>query len=188
MTSTGDGGAGRWGDWMGRQQLDHRQIVVSGPLTDEAAGGLSAQLMWLDATGDDRIDLQLDSTGGPLGAGLAVVDTIALLGVAVHAHCRGRVEGSAVAVLAAAERRTCTPHSRFLLCEPSTTTSGTAAQLASWSEQRAADLEAHCRVLAGATGRRLEHVESDVTAGRWLDSATALHHGLVHDVLGPRRP
>jgi ATP-dependent Clp protease protease subunit len=172
------------GAWLRGQLLERRQVLLRGTLDDDAAGRAAAELMFLDASGDRAIHLQLDSPGGPLHAALTLVDTIRLLGVPVRVTCLGRVEGSAVAVLAAAEVRIASRHASFHLVEPSSSASGTAGQLSAWSEQRHTDLARYTELVAAASGRPLEHVEADVAAGRWLDARQAAEYGLIHEVLG----
>lgn len=181
MTAAG-GEKASWEDWLHGQLLDRRQVLLRGPLDAVTAGRVAAELMLLDASGDGAIRLQVDSGGGPLDIALPLVDTIELLGVPVEATCSGRAEGSALAVFVAAERRLATPHARFRFYEPPTTASGTASDLHSWSEQRRRELQRLADLIAGATGRPLEHVEADIAAGRWLDAAEAATYGLVQEV------
>ena len=94
-------GSRRHDDLFGRL-LERRIVMVAGSLSHDVATLATAQLMLLDATGDDPIDLHLSCPDGDLGASSAVADTIDLVGVAVRAWCRGTVGGPALAPLAAA--------------------------------------------------------------------------------------
>ncbi len=87
---------------MRSRLFDHRTIFIRGVLDDETANRAAAELMTLDATGDERITLQLDLAGGTLEAAFTVMDVIDLMGVPVHALCVGRAVGPAVGVLAVA--------------------------------------------------------------------------------------
>ena len=183
--STGPAEPYSWEGWLRDRLLEHRQIFLRGPLDEAEAGRVAVELMYLDAQGDGAVHLQIDSGGGPVHAALTLVDTIELLGVPVRAACIGRVEGSAVAVFAAAEYRSASPHARFRLHEPESSAAGTAGELTSWSQQRSQDLLRMAQVIAHATGRPLEHVEADIAAGRWLDAEQALAYGLVNDTRPP---
>ena len=69
-----------------RAQLFERRIVfLRGALDDALAGDVAAQLMTLDASGDDPVQLHVDSPGGPLEPAFVLIDTIGLLGVPVLA-------------------------------------------------------------------------------------------------------
>jgi ATP-dependent Clp protease protease subunit len=169
-------------DLLRAQLFDRRIVFLRGPLDDSSAGDVAAQLMTLDASGDEPVQLHVDSPGGALEAGFVLIDTIGLLGVAVHAVCVGRAEGTAVGVFAAAEHRRAAPHARFRLCQPDERVGGVAAQLESWVTHRQRMLDDFHRHLSSATGRPFEQVEADTELGRYLTVEEAVDYGLVHEV------
>jgi ATP-dependent Clp protease, protease subunit len=167
------------------QLLDRRVVRLWGPLDDNAVSRACAEMMALDATGDSAVNLYVGSSGGPLDAALALIDTMDLLGVPVHVTCLGRAEGAAVGVVAAGVKRVAAPHAQFHLCEPEVTASGNASQLAAWAEHHRAQLERFVQRIADATRRPAEHIEADLSLGRWLDAEQALSYGLVDEVWAP---
>ncbi|MGH9067289.1 MAG: ATP-dependent Clp protease proteolytic subunit [Acidimicrobiales bacterium] len=181
----GDGRPGTeeaWPGWLRSRLWDRRLVVLRGVLDDDLAGRAATEMMTLDATGDGAVTLHVDATGDSLEAAFTIMDTIDLLGVPVHAVCLGRVEGTAVGVVAACHRRTAAPHTRFLLTEPQARFEGRASQMEQWlrhHEERVARFAAR---LAQATGRPAEHVEADLAAGRWLSATEALDYRLVDDL------
>ncbi|MGH9094510.1 MAG: ATP-dependent Clp protease proteolytic subunit [Acidimicrobiales bacterium] len=177
---------------MEAQLLQRRVVMARGALDDQLAARVAAQLMWLDGSGDGVIDLHVDTPGGPLATAFTVMDTIELLGVPVHAHCLGRVEGSGVGVVAVCERRTAARHAQFHLVEPRAEVSGRAAELERWAEHHQRQLAQFVNRLATATGRPAEHVEAELVAGRWMDAEAAVAYGLIQEIAppgrGPTRP
>jgi ATP-dependent Clp protease protease subunit len=167
------------------QLLDRRLVRIWGPLDDYAVSRACAEMMALDATGDSAVQLYIGSSGGPVHAALTLIDTMDLLGVPVHVTCLGRVEGAAVGVVAAGVRRVAAPHAQFYLTEPEVTASGNASQLAAWAEHHRVQLNRFVGRLAEATRRPAEHVEADLSLGRWLDADQALSYGLVDEVWSP---
>jgi ATP-dependent Clp protease protease subunit len=143
--------------------------------------------MALDATGDGAVQRYVGSTGGAVHSAMSLIDTMDLLGVPVHVTCLGRAEGAAVGVVAAGARRVASPHAQFHLSEPEVSVSGNASQLAAWAEHHRVELERFVERLALATGRPAEHLEADLSLGRWLDAEEALHYGLVDEIWGPAR-
>jgi ATP-dependent Clp protease, protease subunit len=154
--------------------FDQRVVFLWGPLDATVAGQLAAQLMTLDATGDDPVQLLVDSPGGTLEAALCLVDVIDLLGVELTATCVGRAVGPAIGPLAVAHRRRATPHARFRLSEPVLEISGGARDLGAWAADHRAQLRTFCRRLAPALGTAPEALEEDLRTGRFLDAAQAL--------------
>lgn len=164
--------------------LARRIVTLRGPLDADRAGDLCTRLVYLDGSGDEAVTLHLDSPGGPLGAALTVVDTMTLLGVPVDVVALGRVEGSAIGVLVAGRGRLAAPHARFRLVEPPVEASGTAGEMAAWAAHHAATAARFAELVAGVTGRPLEHVEADLERGRWLDAEEARSYGLVQGIWG----
>lgn len=166
------------------EELFKRRIVfVRGDLDDRLAGDAAAQLMTLDATGEDAITLYLDCACSSLDAAFTLMDVIDLCGAPVHAIAMGRVEGPAVGVLAVAPRRSISPNARIRLRDPDVvSTSGNAAQVSNWVEHHQAALHRFHQRLAAATGRPMEHVEADCGQGRFLDAEQALAYGLADGI------
>jgi len=167
--------------------LDRRMVRLWGPLDDSTVAKACAEMMALDATGDEAVQLYVGSTGGPVHSAMSLIDTMDLLGVPVHVTCLGRAEGAAVGVVAAGARRVAAPHAQFYLTEPEVSVSGNASQLAAWAEHHRVELERFVQRLAQATGRPAEHLEADLSLGRWLDAEEALRYGLVDEIWGPSR-
>jgi ATP-dependent Clp protease protease subunit len=179
------------GPWEERPSLDaqlleRRVVRLWGPLDDATVARACAEMMSLDATGDGAVQLYVGSSGGPLHSAMSLIDTIDLLGVPVHVTCLGRAEGAAVGVVAAGTRRVAAPHAQFHLTEPEVSVSGNANQLAAWAEQHRVELERFVKRLAQGTGRPAEHVEADLSIGRWLGAEDALRYGLVDEIWTPR--
>ncbi|HXY43339.1 MAG TPA: ATP-dependent Clp protease proteolytic subunit [Acidimicrobiales bacterium] len=177
------------GDWLEGHMFDRRIVALRGALDDITATRVASQLMTLDATGDDAVQLQLDCPGGSLEAGFAVADVIDALGVPVHVTCLGRVEGSAALVAAVCSRRLAMEHTRFRLTDPEAAFEARASQVESLVEyHRHSYLRYHER-LALATSRPLEVVTAACEAGRYLSAAEAVAFGLVDEIVrSPRAP
>jgi ATP-dependent Clp protease, protease subunit len=171
-----------WNDEMRARLLERRTVLVSGDLDDRLAGDVAAQLMLLDATGDGSVQLQIDCTGRSLDAAFAVMDTIDLLGVAVHVTCIGRAEGAAVGVLAVGHHRAVAEHARIRLFDPEVSLAGRASDLAAYATHANERATSFHERLAAATHGRLEDVVQACRAGRYLSAEEAVSFGLADEI------
>ena len=170
---------------LARRLLAQRVVLLSGPLDDLSVTRVSAELMTLDAEGDDPVTLRVDCGEAALGPALTVMDVIELMGVPVRALCLGQVGGGAIGVVAVCAHRAALPSTRFSLHEPTTAMEAHVRDMAQWAEMRASERHRFCERLAGATGRQAGDVEHDVERGRFLSAAEAVEYGILDEV---RRP
>jgi len=165
--------------------FEQRVVFLWGPLDDAAAGRLAAELMTLDATGDDPVQLHVDSPGGTLEAAFCLIDVIDLLGVELTATCVGQAAGPVIGPLAVAHHRRTSVHARFRLSEPVLASTGRAGELASWADSQGRQLRRFCERLGEATGKPPDTVAGDLARGRFLDAREAVEYGLVDEICGP---
>lgn len=175
-------GRGRPPAWLREKLFESRIVFVTGRLDDAIAAEAAAEMMTLDATGDEPIELYLDSPDGTLEAAFVLIDTLNLLHATVRVHCRGQVCGPALGVVAAADRRFASPHTRFRLVQPVAQFSGTANQIAAHSQQQQDLLWRFQARLAQVTGRPAEEIADDMRRGRYLDAQKAVEYGLIDAV------
>ena len=165
--------------------FEQRTVFLWGELDDAAGGHLAAQLMTLDASGDEPVQLHVDSPGGTLEAAFCLIDVIDLLGVDVIATCVGQAAGAALGPLAVAHRRRATPHARFRLQGPSTHIAGRVRDLDAWATHNRTQMERFCARLADAVGHPAEQIADDLESGRFLDASQAVDYGLIDEICGP---
>jgi ATP-dependent Clp protease, protease subunit len=175
-----------WGEGIRASLFDRRLVLLSGQLDSEAANRAAAELMTLDALGDEAIELQIDCADGEVEAALSLMDVIELVGVPISATARGLVGGPAVGVLAVCGQRRATRHASFRLSEPKASYSGSAQDLVRWADHSMDRSRLFCRRLATAVHRAEEHVGADVGAGRFLTAEEALTYGLIDEISGIR--
>jgi len=163
-----------------RSELLRRRIIVAtGPLDDAAAEQVSAELVLLDNENQDEITLHLASRDAGIDAALTLIATIDLIAAPVHAIATGSVEGAAVAVFAAADRRTAHPHAAFILRQPKAGFDGDAESLRVAADAHQRDLATICGRIAATTGRAPDEVAEDLRRGRLLTVADAEDYGLI---------
>jgi ATP-dependent Clp protease protease subunit len=168
--------------------LDRRIVLLTGHLDQAVATRAAAEVMLLDADGEDPVQLHMSCPDGELDASVMLAETLDLLQAPVHAIAGGLLGGAAVAVYASASRRLAHRHAAFHLHEPRTEMAGTADQLAERVVQHQHQVDYLHRHLAGACGRDAQRVAADLRAGRLLTATAAIDYGLVHELAAGRDP
>lgn len=169
-------------DALARRLLEQRVVLLQGALDDLVATRVSAELMMLDAEGDEAVTLRVDCGEAPLAHALTLMDVVELMGVPVHALCLGQVGGGAVGIVAVCAHRAALPSTRFSLREPTTQFEAHVRDVARWAELRADERHRFCTRVGAAAGRSAETVEEDVSRGRYLDATQAREYGLLDEV------
>jgi ATP-dependent Clp protease protease subunit len=175
-------------DVVARRLLAQRVVLLHGPLDDLSVTRVAAELMTLDADGDDAVTLRVDCGEAALAPAMTLMDVIELMGVPVRALCLGQVGQGAVGVVAACSHRAALPSTRFSLSEPTTQLQAHVRNVTQWAELRAAERERFCSRVGAATGRDPATVEHDLQQGRFLGADDALAYGLLDEVARPIAP
>jgi ATP-dependent Clp protease protease subunit len=171
--------------WLEERLFDQRIVMIRGRLTNEAATGISAALLTLDAAGPAPVQLHVAGDGGELGAALTVIDVIDTMTAPVYALVTAQAAGAVVAVLAAADKRSAYRHARFKLTEPHAAgVTGTADEVTRAAGQHLRELEEIVLRLVEVTGQPRSRVEDDLAAGRTLSAQEAVEYGLIDEIVG----
>jgi ATP-dependent Clp protease, protease subunit len=168
-----------WKTALYERLLAQRIVLASGLLDAEAAGRLSAQLLTLDAEGDQPIRLELQNLRAELPATLTVMGILDVLRVPVYGCVSGEISGPALGVLASCSRRSGYPNASFVLTEPRLEFGGTVTAVTAREQQMIRMLDTLYFRLAGVTGREVDEIREDARRGRSLTTAQAIGYGLI---------
>jgi ATP-dependent Clp protease protease subunit len=175
-------------DVLARRLLAQRVVSLHGPLTDFSVTRVAAELMTLDAEGDDAVTLRVDCGEAALAPALTLMDVIELMGVPVRALCLGQVASGAVGVVAVCAHRSALPSTRFSLAEPATSLQAHARNVAQWAELRAGERQRFCARVGAATGQAAAVIEGDMERGLFMGVEEALAYGILDEVSRPEAP
>jgi ATP-dependent Clp protease, protease subunit len=177
-----------WRSSLYERLLQKRIVLASGVLDDDAAAGLSAQLLTLDAEGPTPIRLELQNLRAELPSALTVMGILDVLHVPVHGCASGEVSGPALGVLASCPRRTGYPNASFTLTEPRLEFGGTVTALTAHEQQVTRMLDTLYFRLADVTGREVDEIREDARRGRSMTTAQAIGYGLIQAEEASSRP
>lgn len=177
--------------------MEQRIVVLGGPVEDESANRLVAQLLVLSAD-DPQSDicLHINSPGGSVLAGLAVYDTMQLIPNDVATVAVGFAASMGQILLCAGtpRKRYALPNAQVVMHEGSAGLGGVAADVEIQAANLAATLDRMRGIIARHTGHPLEKVIEDVGRDRWFDAEEARDYGFVDHVVSrldeivPARP
>ncbi|HYO08494.1 MAG TPA: ATP-dependent Clp protease proteolytic subunit [Tepidisphaeraceae bacterium] len=180
--------------------LKDRVILLGGPVTDDSANVIIAQLLFL-SNDDPKSDIQfyINSPGGSVSAGLGIIDTIKYLRCDVATTCIGMAASMGACLLAAGTKgkRAVLPNSQVMLHQPliGGVLQGPATDLGIEAKHMLRLRDRLYKMLADATGKPLEQIHRDFDRNKWLFAEEAVEYGCADKVLDrapegglPRRP
>jgi len=169
--------------------LKDRIVFVGGPIDDDMANLVIAQLLFLEADDPEKeINLYINSPGGSLTPALAIYDTMQYVRPQVVTICVGLAASGAAVILAGGARgkRFALPYSQILIHQPWGGAQGTTADIDIQAKQFLKMRQLTNEILGKHTGQPIERIERDTDRDYWMDPQTAREYGLIDEVFQPR--
>jgi ATP-dependent Clp protease protease subunit len=169
--------------------LKERVIFLVGPVNDQMANLIVAQLLFLESENPDKdISLYINSPGGSVSAGLAIFDTMNFIKPDVSTLCTGLAASMGAFLLAAGAKgkRFSLPNSRIMIHQPSGGSQGQASDIEIQAKEILYLRERLNRILAERTGQTMEQIHKDTDRDRFMSGDEAVEYGLIDKVLTNR--
>ena len=166
--------------------LKDRIIFIGTPIDDFVANSVVSQLLFLASEDAERdISVYINSPGGSVTSGLAILDTMEYIKPQVSTICVGLAAsmGSLLLTCGAKGKRFALPNSEIMIHQPSGGVRGQAADIkihAEWILKTRSKLN---RIYADRTGQPLEKVEQDIDRDHWMSAEEAKDYGLIDEVV-----
>lgn len=168
--------------------LRERIIYLGTPITDQVANVIIAQLLYLEREDRDRdISLYINSPGGYIASGLAILDTMRLINAQVSTICVGTAASMATVLLANGEKgkRYCLPNSTVHMHQPNVGSfQGQAADIEIQAKEIVRLKERLNNILSASTGQPLEKIADDTDRDFFLTADEAIAYGIADEILG----
>lgn len=169
--------------------LKERIIFLGTSINDDVSSLVIAQMLYLEAEEPEKdIFLYINSAGGIVSSGMAIVDTMNFIKPEVATICMGQAASMAALLLAAGAKgkRSALPNARIMIHQPMGGVEG-----------QASDIEIHAteiirlkknlnKILAEYTGQNLKRIEKDTDRNYFMTADEAKDYGLIDDVLHKR--
>ncbi|OGG66013.1 ATP-dependent Clp endopeptidase, proteolytic subunit ClpP [Candidatus Kaiserbacteria bacterium RIFCSPHIGHO2_02_FULL_55_20] len=166
--------------------LKERIIFLGGPIDSDTANLVVAQLLFL-ASEDPKKDISfyINSPGGHVSAGLAILDTMNHIQPNVSTVCVGMAASMAAVLLSAGQKgkRFALPNAEVMIHQPSGGAEGMAADIEITAKQILKLRERLNKILAKNTGQKVEKIASDVDRDFFMTAEEAVKYGIVDKVL-----
>ena len=169
--------------------LRERLIFLVGPVNDNTANLVVAQLLFLESENPDKdISFYINSPGGSVYAGMAIYDTMQFIKPDVSTLCTGLAASMGAFLLAAGKKgkRFTLPNSRIMIHQPSGGAQGQASDIQIQAREILDLRERLNRILAENTGQPVERIAVDTERDNFMSAEDAVSYGLVDKVLTSR--
>ena len=169
--------------------LRERVVFLVGPVNDQTANLVVAQLLFLESENPDKdISLYINSPGGSVSAGMSIFDTMQFIKPDVSTLCMGLAAsmGSFLLAAGAKGKRFALPNSRVMIHQPSGGAQGQASDIEIQAREILKTREQLNRILAERTGQSPERIALDMERDYWMSPAEAKDYGLIDEVLEKR--
>ncbi|WP_371867769.1 ATP-dependent Clp endopeptidase proteolytic subunit ClpP [Duganella levis] len=169
--------------------LKERIIFMVGPVNDQMANLVVAQLLFLESENPDKdISLYINSPGGSVSAGLAIFDTMQFIKPDVSTLCTGIAASMGAFLLAAGAKgkRFSLPNSRIMIHQPSGGSQGMASDIEIQAKEILYLRHRLNSIMAERTGQTVEQIAKDTDRDRFMSAEEAVEYGLIDKVLTNR--
>lgn len=169
--------------------LKERVIFLVGPVEDNMANLIVAQLLFLESENPDKdIHLYINSPGGSVTAGMSIYDTMQFIKPDVSTMCIGQAASMGALLLTggAKNKRYCLPNSRMMIHQPMGGFQGQASDIEIHAREILTLKEKLNQIMAEHTGQDIDVIKQDTDRDNFLSAEQAVDYGLIDQVISMR--
>ena len=168
--------------------LKDRIIMVTGPVEDQMANSIIAQLLFLDAQDNTKdIYMYINTPGGSVSAGLAIVDTMNFIKSDVQTIVMGMAAsmGTVIASSGAKGKRFMLPNAEYMIHQPMGGTGGGTQQtdMAIAAEHLLKTRHRLEKILAENSGQTIKKIHADAERDNWMTAEETLAYGFIDEIM-----
>ena len=170
--------------------LNERIIFLGGPIDDYTANLIIAQLLYLDHTDSKKdVYLYINSPGGSVTAGLAIIDTMNFIKSDVSTICVGIAASMGALILSSGKKgkRFSLPNSEVMIHQVMGGTEGQASDIAINAKHILRTKDTLNKILASNTSKKVDQVEKDSDRDYWMTSDEAKKYGIIDEIISKQK-
>lgn len=168
---------------IGSRLLDDNIILLTGEITDSMADIVISQLLYLDSVNSEPIHMYINSPGGSVTAGLAILDVMKIIKSEVYTYCIGLAASMGAVLLSAGDKRYIVPHAEVMIHQPLGGAQGQATELEITAKHILNTKNVLNKILAENCRKTIEEVAKDTERDNWKSASEAVDYGLVDKIL-----
>ncbi len=168
--------------------LKDRIILLSGEIDDNLANIIVSELLYLDSINHEDISLYINSPGGSITAGMAIMDTMNYIKSDVSTICLGMAASMGAFLLSCGKKgkRYILPNAEVMIHQPLGGVEGQATEIKIVAERILKLKEKLNNILSKNTGKDIKTITKDTERDYFLDSKEALSYGIIDKILDKR--
>lgn len=167
--------------------LVDRIIFITGEVNDEMANAICAQLLFLKSQDKEKpISCYINSPGGSVTAGFAIIDTMKHIGCQINTYCMGQAASMGALILSCGTKghRYALPNARIMIHQPSGGARGMASDVEiSYNELQRLKVVIN-ELLATNTGKSVDEILKDTDRDNYMSSEEAKAYGIIDEIVG----
>lgn len=168
--------------------LKDRIVLLSGEIDDNLSNIIVSELLYLDSLNHEDISLYINSPGGSITAGMAIMDTMNFIKSDVSTICLGMSASMGAFLLSCGKKgkRYILPNAEVMIHQPLGGVEGQATEIKIVAERILKLKEKLNTILARNTGKDIKQITKDTERDYFLDAKEALEYGIVDNILEER--
>ena len=166
--------------------LKERIIFLGTPINDTVSNTVIAQLLFLEAEDPDKdIYMYINSPGGVITSGFAILDTMNYIKPDISSICMGQAASMAAILLSMGKKgkRRALENSRVMIHQPLGGASGQASDIEIHTKEILYLRDKLNKILSDNTGQSIKQIEKDTNRDHFMSSKTALEYGLIDEII-----
>ena len=165
--------------------LEHRIIFINGEINDTMANIIISELLYLDSINNNDIEIYINSPGGSISSGLAIIDTMNFIKSDVKTIVTGIAASMASIILANGTKgkRYSLKNSEVMIHQPIGNTKGQASDIEIQAKRIINKKKTLNKMLASLTNQSIKKIEKDTDRDKYLSSNDALKYGIIDKII-----
>ncbi|QJC38139.1 ATP-dependent Clp endopeptidase proteolytic subunit ClpP [Enterobacteriaceae endosymbiont of Donacia marginata] len=170
--------------------LKERIIFLTGPIEDNMANLIVAQILFLDSQNSQKdIFIYINSPGGIITSGMSIYDTMQFVNSDISTLCIGQACSMAAFLLASGKKkkRFCLPNSRIMIHQPLGSYQGQVTDIEIHTQEILRIKNSINKLMSLHTGKSISIIEKDTNRDRFLSAQEAIEYGLVDNIITSKK-